>query len=419
MDNKVGKQWKRLIAALFILLVASCVSWYLSRNAYEAKMIEVQGELLQQSLFDSSALQRTLGTNLAVLRAMKSFVAISGHVDRQSFSNFAKRLQSERSHFQAIEWIPLVTSDEREKFEQLAQEDGFRDFQFTERATQGTMVRRSDQDTYYPVYYVEPLKGNELAVGFDLASDDTRRVALERARESGEAVASARITLVQEQQIQHVFLFFVPVFGDPSSESNVDRPEDNFLGYILGVVRVGDLVEASLHSVDPAAISIVLRDLDAPTDNSILYVNSSIPELETLAGSNPLARRNMFSIGGRQWSLEHRFTDEYFKTRMGFLHSIILAIGIVLSLTLSTYLFDILGREESTKILVANRTLELHTSEAGHRNTILQLREMNRHKSKFLSSMSHELRTPLNAILGFGDLLSSQGFGLLNEKQTR
>lgn len=42
-----------------------------------------------------------------------------------------------------------------------------------------------------------------------------------------------------------------------------------------------------------------------------------------------------------------------------------------------------------------------------------------RAKSEFLATMSHELRTPLNAVIGFSDLLLSQAFGSLNEKQLR
>ena len=38
-------------------------------------------------------------------------------------------------------------------------------------------------------------------------------------------------------------------------------------------------------------------------------------------------------------------------------------------------------------------------------------------KNDFLASVSHELRTPLNAIIGFSDILKSQGYGNLNEKQ--
>jgi diguanylate cyclase (GGDEF)-like protein len=40
-------------------------------------------------------------------------------------------------------------------------------------------------------------------------------------------------------------------------------------------------------------------------------------------------------------------------------------------------------------------------------------------KSRFLATMSHELRTPLTSILGFGNLLSAEHFGTLNERQRR
>jgi len=43
----------------------------------------------------------------------------------------------------------------------------------------------------------------------------------------------------------------------------------------------------------------------------------------------------------------------------------------------------------------------------------------NKAKSEFLASMSHELRTPLNSIIGFSDMLLTQNFGPLNEKQLR
>jgi signal transduction histidine kinase len=47
----------------------------------------------------------------------------------------------------------------------------------------------------------------------------------------------------------------------------------------------------------------------------------------------------------------------------------------------------------------------------------VELERANRHKSEFVANMSHELRTPLNSIIGFSDVMRSEMFGPLNDKQ--
>ncbi|MEQ9328871.1 MAG: PAS domain S-box protein, partial [Rhodospirillales bacterium] len=60
---------------------------------------------------------------------------------------------------------------------------------------------------------------------------------------------------------------------------------------------------------------------------------------------------------------------------------------------------------------------EIKASEQAQKMAREMAEQATRAKSAFLTSMSHELRTPMNSILGFSDLLLSQHFGPLNEKQ--
>jgi PAS domain S-box-containing protein len=59
------------------------------------------------------------------------------------------------------------------------------------------------------------------------------------------------------------------------------------------------------------------------------------------------------------------------------------------------------------------------SQDISERNEALEARQESREKSRFLAAMSHELRTPLNSILGFSQLLLTDRFGSLTEKQAK
>ena len=133
-------------------------------------------------------------------------------MERHEFQTFVAGSLARLPGIQALEWIPRVPAAQRAAYEATAQRQGFPTFQITERNDRGKIGRATPRAEYYPVYYVEPRAGNESAMGFDLASDSLVRLpALQQARDTGRAVATARIRLVQEHGQQFGFLVYVPV----------------------------------------------------------------------------------------------------------------------------------------------------------------------------------------------------------------
>src|SRR5262249_18325540 len=72
----------------------------------------------------------------------------------------------------------------------------------------------------------EPLDHrNRAAIGYDMFSEPTHREAMERARDTGEATISRRVTLVQEIDAdrQAGFLLYVPVYAGGAAPPTVEE----------------------------------------------------------------------------------------------------------------------------------------------------------------------------------------------------
>ena len=131
------------------------------------------------------------------------------------------------------------------------------------------------RDEHVPVYYLEPLSGNEQALGYDIASEDARREALVEARESGQAVATRWIRLVQEKEDQYGILIVRPVYGVDASLTSVQQLNDTLRGYVVGIFRVGDMIEEALRPADPAGLDFWVYQVAQPDFPAMSYCHPS------------------------------------------------------------------------------------------------------------------------------------------------
>lgn len=331
----------------------------------------------------ATALQRSINRYTDVLLALGDFYTVSEQtVTRDEFNRFVQRALYTYPGIQALEWAPVILEQNRNTFEAEVQIDGYPTFQITERESRGGLVRAASRAYYIPVTYLQPLAGNELALGYDLTSDLTRRTALETARDTGQIAASGRIRLVQENKNQFGFLVFLPLYSSSIVPTSQTARRAQLDGYLLGVFRVSDVVEESLETLN-YNIDFTLSDQSAVIPKQFLGSYSAATQTVTTDMVQPIGNRrpcpsstdctHALTTGGRQWSITFTPAANYpAPTPWSALSTLV--IGLLLTTIVARYL--------------AQAQAEL-----------VRARELSQAKIRLFSMASHELRTPLSTIL--------------------
>jgi len=310
------------------------------------------------------AIKYRIASDLEILHAIHSLYAASDLVERDEFRAFARDALMRKPSIHALEWIPRLPDHQRSQYVTQAREQGFPDFQISELNAQGQLIKAARRDEYYPVYFLEPHAGNEKAFGFDLASNPQRRKAIDQATESGTFAATARVNLVQEKGNQFGLLIFLPVYPKGQHPTNAFERKQNLSGFVLGVFRVGDLIEAAVGGLESPGVAFRVLDTTAVPGESLLYASDL--RLDTLV-DDPLAAEislpeatlasdAAFDMAGRKWALKFYATPAFFNTRRSSEAYLVITLGFLFTSLLGGFLLMVSGRAERTEQIVAERT---------------------------------------------------------------
>ncbi len=379
------------------MLVSIVAYWQMDRMETEDVVHELN--LVVES--DAKFFEQRLNEAVLYAAMTRQLFDSSTRVTRGEFDEFVGGFPP-FDGLQGLSWNPRVLASDRAAFESSLGESYGASMSIRDR-TSGTLARAADREEYCPVEFIFPLQGNETAVGYDVASESTRRDAMLRARDSGETSMTAPITIVQESRKSRAALIFAPFFAVDHQPQTVDQRRESFQGCVVAVIRTAPIFDAALarnHRL-PIGVSFLVRDAEISGDAGVLFEHASRavaspPSLSHVPDSTD--HQVSFRVAGRVIEVVGSPSPHFAALHStGRLEVLLLAL-----LGLNLLVFEFSRRASRAARQAQRQADDLLSAQTAQRVTA---EEANAGKSRFLAIVSHEIRTPMNGVIGLVDVL--------------
>lgn len=331
-----------------------------------------------------------LQMHLSLLHATNAFLVVEGpQVGQEKFSRFLDKVDlTER--FDGIQGVGFALTVP-------AQDDAAA--RASLRTNYGAAVDiwpATEQTLRTPIVLLEPQdERNRAALGYDMFSDAVRREAMQRAARTGEASASAPVSLVQEidENPQVGFLIYLPFFSDPSQVAGAVSETE---GFVYAPFRLGDLFSAALMQSPRLPVLVEAFDGEiAPA--SRIFTSSG----DAAAGRNDeFVVVRTLEVAGRNWIFRMTPTAEFRKVG-SILPAIVLALAGLLLAVLLALLTSVQARRSEA---VAALNVE---SQRNLAQKDLMLSEMNHRIKNSIARVLAIARQTARGAEGMDDFLES------------
>lgn len=327
------------------------VGFFIWTSKWEQSLIEADFKDSARQIHGK--LQDSLGDYIDTLASTERLFASSERVSQSDFRNFLQHTLVSKPGIHGISWNPVVRATDRETFIADVREEDFPDYQIFELAPDRSKTPAPARDQYVVVRYIEPLETNRGALGLNVAANPARREALKEAARTGKARITERITLVQDKSEQAGFLVFYPAYFEQDPETQ--NAADSLRGFVVGVLRLGDIVDAVLSKTLTTRPNFRLSDVTNGHPVG-LYGKEDSDE----RSRSPVQWQETIHIGGRTWEALYWPDPRYFQEYRGWQAWAVLVAGLLLVSLFCLLLLAMSGRTHQVQELVTQRTSELH-----------------------------------------------------------
>jgi len=300
---------------------------------------------------ESAHIQQRINNIVEIMESIRNFYAASNYVDSREFNKFVKDQVMLHPEIVALEWAPLVLDADRLQIEKTLSEI-IPEQHITELNADGNLVPAASRAQYFPVLYVEPLHGNELAVGYDLASHPERAAAIQQAKVTGKIAFSHKLRLVQGGSDPNAVLLFQPIYHNTD---NIPIERNKLHGVAIGVIKPKALLQESIRNFSPTGLDLMLISSDDTHEPDVLHFHPSRKRNSAIAQPtlHDFMKKEHYHapiiIPGGQWDLYFSPSPSFHAEHESQQGLLILLIGIVLT---SMLVFNVARRIRYTHAIL-------------------------------------------------------------------
>ncbi|WDP92381.1 MAG: CHASE domain-containing protein [Desulfobacter sp.] len=314
-----------------------------------------------------------------LLRGGSGLFEASDEVSREEWRTYVTKLQINKYYpgIQGVGFSKQILPSEKEAHLRQIRSEGFHQY---------TIKPEGDRPEYTSIIFLEPFDWrNQRAFGYDMFSEPTRKEAMIRARDTGIAALSGKVTLVQEtvKDIQAGFLIYLAIYRKGKPLETPEHRHDALIGYVYSPFRMNDFMKGILKEKG-RYVNLQIFDGEKPLKEALLYRTDAKEEPHNAPeGSHFATEQSILTYAGHHWLLSF-ISSKYFEENIetGSMNFILL-LGITISLLLFGMVLS-LAKSHNQAINLANTTGDLKKANIELRKEIMEREqaEMELHKSE-------------------------------------
>lgn len=313
---------RAFLAAALIFFVGFAASFAGQELARHLLRSGAQGRFAADATSVTSDIGQRLRAHAEVLVSMQGLYATVGRIDRAQFQRYVDVLDLVRRYpgFAALQVLRRVPPRDLDAFIAEVRDDTSLD---ARGQTQFAIHPPGQRPAYYVIHFIEPMRGNENAFGFDVGSNPAQLDGLERGAASGRIVATPPVKLVQDSSGGLGFILRAPIYRVGVPVANAEQRRAALFGFAAAVYRVNDLMQGVLdaRTLQQMIVRVVDRGYarvssdgvvsaapEDPSAEGILMYDSREPNLRlvTPVASAPIGIRaeQPLVVGDRLWLVQ-------------------------------------------------------------------------------------------------------------------